>query len=134
VLLGMSQGTHQEHQKKSNKTFFSWTYHVEEWCGGWGHERSCMKEGSLFACLVYYVEIFESIAPVVVLLIPLESSWRGVVCKGGLAIFRPMVQELLNIEQFCWIFYKKILKSKLHVFEKFGLPLCIFGKLSTSRI
>jgi hypothetical protein len=23
VLLGMSQGTHQEHQKKSNKTFFS---------------------------------------------------------------------------------------------------------------
>jgi len=32
-----------------------------------------MKEGSLFVCLVCHVEIFESIVPVVVLLIPLES-------------------------------------------------------------
>ncbi len=38
-------------QKNSNETLFSWTYHGEEWCGSWGCERSCMKEGSLFVCL-----------------------------------------------------------------------------------
>jgi hypothetical protein len=66
----------------------------------------------LFVCLFGFVmlrSLLRSIVPAVGLLIPLESPWRGVVCRGGLAIFRPMVQELLNIEQ---ILLKKIKINK----------------------
>jgi hypothetical protein len=52
-----------------------------------------------------------------------------VVCRGGLAIFRPMVQELLNIEQILLKKFKINKKSKLHVIE---MEMCRWnGKLAT---
>jgi hypothetical protein len=41
-------------------------------------------------------------------LILLESPWCVKVHQGGIIMFRPMVQELLNVEKRCYWKFKKI--------------------------
>jgi hypothetical protein len=48
---------------------------------------------------------------------------------GGFLMFRPMVEELWNIEQFC---EKNIIKSKLKKLGQLGHTFGTFGKCSMS--
>jgi hypothetical protein len=62
-------------------------------------------------CLFDHVEISQTTAPLSALLVPLKSPlWVGL--HEALMIFRPKVQELLNIEQFCQRKFNKI-KTKV---------------------
>jgi hypothetical protein len=57
------------------------------------------------------------------------KPWLVGVHQGGLRVFRPMMQELLNIEQFC----PKKSKSKLNVLGNWGLLLVLLEGLQQIR-
>ncbi len=62
-------------------------------------------------CLFDHVEISQTTAPLSALLVPLKSPlWEGL--HEAFMIFRPKVQELVNIEQFCQRKFNKI-KTKI---------------------
>jgi hypothetical protein len=60
-----------------------------------------------------------------VLLVPLESPWWVWVHQDGSALFKPMVQELLNIEQFC---QRKLNKIKTKYFREIGASSWYYWK------
>jgi hypothetical protein len=63
--------------------------------------NSSIEEGSLF-CYVSGVEISQTATPpLIVLLVPLESSQEVEVHGGCFITFRPMVPPLSNVKQFC---------------------------------
>jgi len=60
-----------------------------------------------------------------------KALWCVVVDQGGFAMFRPMLQEPLSVEQFC---HWKFNKIKTKVLGKLGWAIGIVEKPSTNMI
>ncbi len=80
--------------------------------------------------LVFAWFISQTMMPLATLLVPLKSPQWVEVHESGFVLFKPKVQEWLNIEQFC---QKKSLKSNL-IFKEIGAHFAYYWKVFNEKV
>ncbi len=106
--------------KEKGVTFGWWTSpHMHK-----PYNQISICERKLFVCFVCHIEISQTMVPLIMLLVWLESPWLVRVHWGGLLMLRTTMQELSIIE----FFSKKFNKMKIKYFRKIEVSTCYYWK------